>query len=65
MTYYAILRALGAHGDTKEASTWRHAAHIVFAGGFAGMVDWCLSIAPDTLKTRIQTGELVVMLCCC
>ena len=24
--------------------------------GFAGMANWTVSIAPDTLKSRLQTG---------
>jgi hypothetical protein len=26
--------------------------------GFAGMANWSVSIAPDTLKSRLQTGIL-------
>ena len=26
------------------------------AGGFAGMANWCVAIAPDVLKSRLQTG---------
>ena len=28
------------------------------AGGFAGMANWSVAIAPDVLKSRLQTGKL-------
>ena len=32
------------------------------AGGFAGMANWSVAIAPDVLKSRLQTGELTFSL---
>lgn len=31
---------------------------ILFAGGSAGIVNWFIAIAPDTIKSRIQTAPL-------
>ena len=28
------------------------------AGGMAGVFNWAVAIAPDVLKSRLQTGEL-------
>ncbi|XP_071784074.1 mitochondrial carnitine/acylcarnitine carrier protein-like isoform X1 [Asterias amurensis] len=29
---------------------------VLFAGGMAGVLNWCVGIAPDTLKSRLQTA---------
>ena len=29
----------------------------LLAGGVAGMLNWAVAIAPDVLKSRLQTGE--------
>ena len=31
--------------------------HVLLAGGTAGVVLWTYAIAPDTLKSRYQTGN--------
>ena len=31
---------------------------MLFAGGMAGVFNWVVAIAPDTLKSRLQTGKL-------
>jgi len=33
------------------------ALKILFAGGMAGMMNWTVAIAPDVLKSRLQTGK--------
>ena len=30
---------------------------VLLAGGSAGMANWAVAIAPDTLKSRLQTGQ--------
>ena len=31
-------------------------AHVLLAGGTAGIANWVVGIAPDTLKSRLQTA---------
>ena len=35
----------------------------LFAGGMAGIFNWCVGIAPDVLKSRLQTGKIIVLSC--
>lgn len=37
------------------------------AGGFAGMFNWLVAIPPDVLKSRLQTGKIIIAQCysCC
>ena len=30
---------------------------ILLAGGIAGVLNWSIAIGPDTLKSRLQTGN--------
>ena len=32
---------------------------VMFAGGLAGMCNWASAIAPDTIKSRFQTGIII------
>ena len=34
------------------------------AGGIAGMFNWGIAIAPDVLKSRLQTGEYLLIFTC-
>ena len=34
------------------------------AGGIAGMFNWGIAIAPDVLKSRLQTGKYLLNLTC-
>eukprot|EP00117_Sycon_ciliatum_P021064 scpid61454/ scgid18582/ Mitochondrial carnitine/acylcarnitine carrier protein; Carnitine/acylcarnitine translocase; Solute carrier family 25 member 20 len=66
LTYYSLRNAMGGSDSSNEKDTGgsisgnssklSQAGTIMLAGGLAGMVDWTLSIAPDTLKSRVQTA---------
>ena len=47
-----IMCVCGVHGSRDELSP----ARILLAGGSAGVVNWVVAIAPDTLKSRLQTS---------
>ncbi|XP_065197821.1 mitochondrial carnitine/acylcarnitine carrier protein-like [Sycon ciliatum] len=50
--YENLKKALSADGKGSNLST----ASILLAGGLAGMANWAVAIAPDTLKSRLQTS---------
>jgi solute carrier family 25 carnitine/acylcarnitine transporter 20/29 len=51
--YEGLKRALTpAGGSQKDISPLA----VFMAGGFAGMANWVLAIAPDTVKSRLQTA---------
>lgn len=33
---------------------------MLVAGGLAGMANWAWAIGPDVLKSRYQTGQLII-----
>lgn len=53
MTYEWLKRVMAPPGKEGDLSPLR----TVVAGGFAGMFNWLVAIAPDVLKSRLQTGE--------
>uniref|UniRef100_A0A2P2HWW4 Carnitine/acylcarnitine carrier protein-like n=1 Tax=Hirondellea gigas TaxID=1518452 RepID=A0A2P2HWW4_9CRUS len=52
MSYEWIKAALTPAGQEKQLSPLR----TVVAGGLAGMANWAVAIAPDVLKSRLQTA---------
>jgi hypothetical protein len=42
----------------RATTTWNDTAVYFVSGGFAGQVGWLMSIAPDTIKSTIQTAEV-------
>ena len=53
MSYEWIKASLAPAGAEKQLSPLR----TVVAGGLAGMLNWVVAIAPDVLKSRLQTGK--------
>jgi len=51
-TYDVMCRVL------KDRTNWSDASVYFTAGGIAGQVGWVVSIAPDVIKSRIQTSEV-------
>ncbi|XP_018022069.1 mitochondrial carnitine/acylcarnitine carrier protein-like, partial [Hyalella azteca] len=54
MSYEWIKASMAPPGQEAQLSPLR----TVVAGGLAGMLNWCVAIAPDVLKSRLQTGML-------
>jgi solute carrier family 25 carnitine/acylcarnitine transporter 20/29 len=54
-SYEAFCRMLP---DTEPQST----AGLLLAGGFAGIIGWCVTYPVDVIKTRIQSSMLIVNL---
>ncbi|XP_074116149.1 congested-like trachea protein isoform X1 [Cotesia typhae] len=50
---YDILMRLFAN-HFKETLMW----HSIFAGGFAGMINWVVAMPADVLKSRLQTSSI-------
>lgn len=44
----------------KNHTDWSEPAIYFISGGLAGQIGWIASIAPDTVKSRIQTCHLVI-----
>lgn len=53
MSYEWIKTSMAPPGEEKQLSAFR----TVVAGGLAGMFNWAFAIAPDVLKSRLQTGR--------
>ncbi|XP_046852752.1 mitochondrial carnitine/acylcarnitine carrier protein-like [Xenia sp. Carnegie-2017] len=53
MTYELLLKSMTPEGKTRSEIS---PLMILTAGGFAGMANWSISIAPDTMKSRLQTA---------
>jgi solute carrier family 25 carnitine/acylcarnitine transporter 20/29 len=53
MSYEWILRSLTPEGRSRNELS---APRVLFAGGMAGVLNWMVGIAPDTLKSRLQTA---------
>lgn len=51
-SYEIICQALKEHTDLTETSVY------FVAGGLSGQIGWVASIAPDTVKSRIQTADV-------
>ncbi|KAA0203974.1 hypothetical protein HAZT_HAZT011407 [Hyalella azteca] len=52
MSYEWIKASMAPPGQEAQLSPLR----TVVAGGLAGMLNWCVAIAPDVLKSRLQTA---------
>jgi len=57
MCYVALLAGCDCI-RRKDLSAWR----TLFAGGSAGIVNWLVAIPPDVLKSRLQTGTVLMHL---
>ena len=53
MTYEMILDGFSAPGQKRDTLS---PVKVFFAGGCAGICNWLFAIAPDTLKSRLQTA---------
>eukprot|EP00118_Oscarella_pearsei_P027654 m.311258 g.311258 ORF g.311258 m.311258 type:complete len:300 (+) comp63451_c0_seq1:19-918(+) len=53
MTYDWMVTKLTPEGKTRSQIS---PLQILFAGGMAGIANWTVAIAPDTLKSRLQTA---------
>ncbi|KAJ8046825.1 Mitochondrial carnitine/acylcarnitine carrier protein [Holothuria leucospilota] len=53
MSYEMLKKAITPEGRTPDQLS---PARILFAGGMAGIFNWMVAIAPDTLKSRYQTA---------
>ncbi|MEE6528766.1 hypothetical protein FKM82_017325, partial [Ascaphus truei] len=53
MSYEWMKEQLTAEGRSVSELS---AAHILLAGGVAGMCNWLIAIPADVLKSRFQTG---------
>jgi len=53
MGYEMLLRSLTPEGKSRDDLS---PLRILAAGGSAGILNWCVAIAPDTLKSRFQTA---------
>lgn len=51
-SYEMIQRVLAKDGDRTKLSL----GNTIFAGGMAGIFNWMIGIAPDVLKSRLQTA---------
>ncbi len=57
LTYEGLLRYLTPEGRSRYDLS---PSRVVVAGGLAGMANWAWSIPPDTLKSRFQTGWVLI-----
>ena len=53
MTYEWLQQALTPEGKSRSDLS---AGRTLFAGGMAGIFNWCVAIPPDVLKSRLQTA---------
>ncbi|XP_062520273.1 mitochondrial carnitine/acylcarnitine carrier protein-like [Corticium candelabrum] len=53
MGYEGILRMITPEGQSRDTLS---APRVLLAGGAAGVLNWSVAIAPDTLKSRLQTA---------
>ncbi|XP_072181791.1 mitochondrial carnitine/acylcarnitine carrier protein-like [Diadema setosum] len=53
MTYELLKKALTPEGKSPSDLS---VLSVLFAGGMAGVFNWSVAIAPDTLKSRLQTA---------
>lgn len=53
MTYEYLKRAMNPSNSTALSPL-----QTLLAGGIAGILNWGAAIAPDVLKSRLQTGEM-------